>query len=301
MMRSLLLFYFTSMLFCSARSQGLSELKRVGARKKHTAENGWIRNSLFVLNVNQSSQSEWSSGGENFMIGISGILNNSVHHRKGKFTFDHYFDLELGVVDAASFKSFRKTADRCDITFEAEHSIGKKHHFNYGMLANLNTQFFAGLNYGRADHPKISSFLSPGKFLFSVGIDYVASKDNRYFSLFMTPVTFRWITKLDNDFYKVKKYGVDSFKKVYSEVGAYISLNYNNRISKTFSIISRLDLFSNYKRKAANVDLLVNNVLSYTFSKYLAGTFLLDILYDDDVKKRTQVQEVIGLGLKLKL
>lgn len=282
--------------------QGIFIPKRVGAKKIASLDsNGWKRSGLFVLNVNQSAQSDWGSGGESFQIGINALLNKAIHHRKGKYTFDTYFDFELGLVEASSFKKFRKTTDRLDLTFEIEHTIGKKNHFNYGALFNLNTQVFGGHNYATEDSPKISSFLSPGKILLSLGIDYKDTKPNSYFSLFISPATIRWITKIDRDFYKSYKFGVDSLNKVYTEIGAYLSVHFNAKISKTANLICRFDLFSNYKRKPQNVDVLMNNVLTFSIAKNFVGTFLLDILYDHDIKRRTQVQEVSGLGLRLKL
>ena len=302
-MKFLLLSLFTTLLI-TTRAQVLTDLKRVGAKKiKSLDSNGWRRTGVFVLNVNQSAQSDWNSGGENFMIGINGILNKSVHHKNGKYTFDSYMDLELGVVEASSFKKFRKTTDRFDMTFEIEHSIGKKTngHYNYGLLGNVNTQVFGGHNYIIEGHPIISSFLSPGKFLLSMGIDYKNTNPQHYFSFFISPATIRWVTKIDKQFYNSYKFGVDSFQKVYTEIGAYLSLNYNARISKTTNYIGRLDLFSNYKRKPGNVDLLMNNLFTFNINKLFAGTILVDILYDDDVKRRTQIQEVTGIGLRLKL
>jgi hypothetical protein len=193
-MKTLLLSFFTFLITGSLFSQVVvSELKRVGARKStlHRDSTGWKRTGMFILNVNQSAQSDWGAGGESFMIGINAILNKAIHNRSGKYTFDSYFDLELGVVEAASFNEFRKTSDRIDITFEAEHSIGNKGHFNYGILGNLNTQLFAGLNYSKAGYPKTSSFFSPGKILLSVGIDYKDVNTFHYFSIFATPITFR--------------------------------------------------------------------------------------------------------------
>ena len=295
-----------TLLYCTlcagSQAQVVSELKRVGARKTAGLDsNGWKETGLLVGNINQSAQENWGTGGENFQLGINTLLNKAVHHRKGKYSFDGYFDLELGLVEASSFKRFRKTNDRCDLTMELEHRIGKKEKFNYGLLVNFNTQVFSGHSYATDDHPKISNFLSPGKILLSFGIDYKHKKGNHYFSAFVTPATLRWVTKTDRDFYLQKKFGVDSGHKVYTEVGAYVSLHYNSKLNKTTSIISRLDLFSNYKRNPQNVDVLGNNVLTFAITRYLAGTFLFDLVYDDDFKRRTQVQEITGLGLRLKL
>jgi hypothetical protein len=63
----------------------------------------------------------------------------------------------------------------------------------------------------------------------------------------------------------------------------------------------RLDLFSNYERKPQNVDLLMNNLLSLKFSKAFATNISLDLIYDDDVIKRLQLKEILGVGLTLKI
>lgn len=291
-----------SFLFFTMEAQVITGIKRPGPDKiKNLDSNGWKRTGLLVLNVNQSAQSDWSSGGENFQIGVNLILNKAVHNKKGKYSLDTYIDVELGLVNASSFHQFRKITDRCDFTIEVEHSIGKKNHFNYGLLGNINTQLFNGFNYGVAGQPKLSSFLSPGKILLSPGIDYKNTKDDRYFSLFISPSTIRWITKRDRDFYRDYKFGVDSFKKGYTEIGAYLSIHYTNRFSNTTTLISRLDLFSNYKRKPGNVDVMMNNILTLRIAKNFVGTLLFDLLYDHDVKKRIQIQEITGLGFRLNL
>ena len=178
--------------------------------------------------------------------------------------------------------------------------MGSRYHRNY-VLTNINTQLFMGNNYTKEDHPKISNFFSPGKILLALGIDYKNTRDKQFFGMFITPATIRWVTKLDKDFYNKNLFGVDSFHRVYTEVGAYLSIHYNNKISKTATLISRLDLFSNYRRNPQNVDVLFTNVLTFNISKSFVGSFLLDIVYDQNVKSRTQIQEITGLGLRLKL
>ncbi len=301
-MKKLLLFLLCLAGVADSFSQGAAaEIKRIGALKKKSLDsNGWAHDGVFTLNANQAALSDWSSGGENFLIGVNTIFNQSLHHRYGKYTWDNYIDIELGIVEAASFKKFRKTNDRCDITMELEHEL-TKNHLNYGILFNLNTQLFGGHNYYLDTHPKTSGILSPGKILLCAGLDYKLIGKSDYFSVFFAPITFRWVTKLEKDFYSKKLFGVDSAHKVYTEVGAYLSFHYNRVFSKTVKYIGRLDLITNYKRNPQNVDVLWNNLFTFAISKNFAGTFLLDILYDDDVKRRTQIQEITGIGLKFSL
>ena len=261
---------------------------------------GWKKIGFFIFNVNQAALSDWSSGGERFLIGINGILNYTLHHQKGKYSKDTYIDVELGAVEASSFKKFRKTTDRIDVTMEMDHSTSNKNIF-YGLLINLNTQLLGGHNYALTEHDKISSFLTPGKILLAPGIDFKFHNSSSYFSFFISPSTFRWVTKIDNDFYHQLNFGVDSAHKINTEFGAYITSHYNFRISNTARFIGRFDLFSNYLRKPENIDVLMNNLLTINISNAFAANILLDIIYDEDTKSRTQIQEIFGLGLKIKL
>jgi hypothetical protein len=300
-MRKFLLLILSSFFILSAAAQGIYTIQKNNSRKiKGLDSAGWDHTGFLIFNVNQAALSNWSSGGERFLIGINGVFNYSSHHRKGKFTKDSYVDIELGVVEAASFKKFRKTTDRCDITMEMEHSIDSSK-FNYGLLFNFNSQIFGGHNYAVTGHNKISSFLTPGKILFAPGIDFKYQKPKHYFSLFFSPSTFRFITKLDDEFHSQLKFGVDSSDRINTEIGAYLSSHYNLKISKTANYIGRVDLFSNYKRKPGNVDVLMNNLLTVNISKVFAANILVDIIYDDDFKGRPQIQEIFGMGLKLNL
>lgn len=295
----LLLSFYTTSVCCQV---SLTEIKKLGNKKKIELDsNGWKKRGIYSLNINQSSQTGQGAGSDNFLLGINSLLNKAVHHKKGKYTFDGYLDFELGLVYTSSYKKFRKTIDRFDLTVDLEHSIGKNTHFTYGILGNVNTQLFSTHNFLSDYHEKISNFLSPGRALLSLGVDYKNETPDSYFSFFATPATIRWITKLDRDFYTNKKFGVDSFQRVYTEIGAFISIHYTKYFSKKASITSRLDLFSNYKRNPQNVDLIFNNLFSLNISKNFGLTFILDLFYDDDITKNLRVQQVSGLGLKLKL
>ena len=277
------------------------DIQKLSSRKMKSLDSaGWEKTGFFIFNVNQAALSDWSSGGERFLIGINGIVNYALHHQKGKYSKDSYIDIELGAVEASSFRKFRKTTDRFDVTLELDHSTSNKNLY-YGLLFNLNTQLLGGHNYLVAGHNKISSFLSPGKILLAPGFDVKVKKPESYFSFFVSPSTARWVTKIDDDFYNQYKFGVDSAQRVNTEFGAYITTHYNVKISKTTRYIGRLDLFSNYLRKPENVDVLMNNLFTINISNVFAVNILLDIIYDDDIKRRTQVQEIFGLGLKLKL
>jgi hypothetical protein len=88
---------------------------------------------------------------------------------------------------------------------------------------------------------------------------------------------------------------------VNTEFGAFISVKFNASFTKWVAYRSRIDLFSNYKTNPENIDVLMNNLLTMRFTKIFATNFSLDLIYDDDVKKRLQIKEVLGIGLTVKI
>lgn len=257
--------------------------------------NGWKLSGTFILNVNQGTLSNWVAGGEQNVLGVNSIINYGINFRHGKNTWDNFFDLALGFQNATSFGKFRKIDDRIDITTKYGHQID--HHWYAGLLANFNTQSLAGYDYSIEPNRKISNFLTPGKIILSPGLDY---KTKNRFSLFISPVTIRWILKNDDDFFDIAKFGVDSARRKNMELGSFVTAKFSASLSKWASYRTRIDLFSNYKRNPENVDVLMNNLLTMKFNKTLATNISLDLIYDDDVKKRLQVKEILGVGLTVK-
>lgn len=300
-MTKFLVYLLFSLFTAHAHAQRpIHDVKKLSHRKMKTLDSsGWEKTGFLLLNINQAANNEWSGGGENFLIGINGLINYAIHHQMGKYSLDTYVDIELGAVEASSFHHFRKTSDHCDLTIEFEHILGKK--TNYGLLFNFNSQLFTGRNYASPEFEKITSFLSPGKFILAPGIDIKFKSESSYLSFFISPSTLKWVTKLDNHFYNQAKFGVDSASKITTEFGAYFSAHCNVRISKNSSYITRLDFFSNYLNKPGNMDILMNNLLSINISRVFSANIIVDVIYDEDVRSRTQVQEIFGLGLKLNL
>ena len=261
---------------------------------KSNEKDGWTRSGTLVLNLNQGSLHNWAAGGEQNTLGINGLFNYGINYRKGRNSWNNYFDLALGFLNATSFNRFRKIDDRIDITSKYGYQLSKKWYL--ATLANFNSQGMAGYDY--PTNTKISNFLTPGKILLSVGFDF---RPNNDFSLFVSPITTRWILKQDADFFALDKFGVAAFQKSYNEVGAYTSAKYIKNINSWAVYTGRVDLFSNYKRKPGNVDLLFNNLLAMKFNKWLGTTISLDMIYDDDVIKALQEKEILGVGLTVKL
>ena len=263
---------------------------------KSLDSNGWKLNGTFIFNINQGTLSNWVAGGEQSVLGINTILNYAINFKRGKNTWDNYLDLAMGFQNATSFGKFRKIDDRIDVTSKYGYLVN--HNWYAGILANFNSQTLVGYDYSAEPNKKISSFLTPGKIVLSPGMDF---KTKKRFSMFLSPVTVRWVIKEDHEFYRVSKFGVDSARKVNTETGAFVTAKYKAQFTKWATYTGRVDLFSNYKREPENVDVLMNNLLTMRFTKVFATNLTLDLIYDDDVKKRLQIKEILGVGFTVKL
>ena len=294
----------TALIFCIAffsysysQDRTVKELLIASTRPIQSLDsNGWKLNGTFILNMNQGALSNWASGGEESVMGVNSIFNYAVHFRCNKHTWDNYAALALGFQNATSFGKFRKIDDRIDVTSKYGYRIN--HHWYLGLLTNFNSQALAGYDYSGKAEQKASGFLTPGKIILSPGLDY---KTATRFSLFISPVTVRWNLKRDPDLFHLAKFGVDSAQKVYTEFGAFVTAKFSASFTKWATYHSRIDLFSNYKTNPENIDVLMNNLLTMRFTKIFATNLSFDLIYDDDVKKRLQIKEVLGIGLTMKI
>jgi len=298
-MRKLILYFIITSLFIQVKAQD-GTVKQIQAESskavKSIDSNGWKKSGTFILNLSQGALSNWAAGGENSTLGINGIFNYSINLRSGKNTWDNNFDMALGYQNASSFSQYRKIDDRIDITSKYGHQLTQ--HWYASLLFNFNSQFLQGYDYSTTPYTKISNFLTPGKIILAPGMNY---KTANRFSFFISPIALRWVLKIDEDFLNVAKFGVDSAKKSNKEFGAYVTVTYKADISKWATYTGRVDLYSNYLRNPENVDFLMNNLLTMKFNKIFAANLSLDLIYDDDVIKRLQVKEILGIGITMKL
>lgn len=268
-----------------------------------TTAKKWKKGGLYGINISQGSLNNWAAGGDDFSLSVNSVLSLFAFYKNGKHSWDNTLDFNLGYVKTTSLGS-RKNDDRFDILSKYGYEIAPK--LNIAGLANFRTQFFDGFTYdGDNNKTFASTFLSPGYLLTSVGLDY---KPVEGLSIFVSPITSRWIFVMDDTLSAKGLYGVDSSKHSINEIGAFASISYIKDINKILSYKGRLDLFSNYKKNPQNVDLIMSNVLNIKLSKILSATYSLDMIYDDDVrlfgKNKTsaglQVKSLIGIGLLLK-
>jgi hypothetical protein len=199
----------------------------------------------------------------------------------------------------------RKNDDRID--FLSKGGYGLTSNLDLAGIFNFRSQFTKGYNYN-SDGSKtlLSNFLAPAYVLLGLGVNY---KPVTGLSIFVSPLTSRWIIVNDDTLSAKGAYGVTPGKKVKNEIGAYASITYLKDLSKTITYNGRLDLFSNYEHNPQNVAIMMNNMFTAKLSKILSASLGLNLIYDDDVKlfgpnhdsPGLQTQSLIAVGLSVKL
>lgn len=265
----------------------------------------WKRGGLVSANVAQGSLSNWAAGGDNFAMSINTYVNYYLLNRGKRYNWDNSVDFNFGFVQATSLGS-RKNDDRLDLLSKYGYNIDTLNKWYLSALFNFRTQFFDGYNYSGGTANFSSSFLSPAYIITSIGMDY---KPSPKFSMFLSPITSRWVIVTNKVLSNQGAYGVPVGGHIINELGAFASFNYRNDIAKNVTYRGRMDLFSNYRNNPQNIDLYLTNIFSFKINKYLSATYNLDLIYDDEIRifgkdknsPRLQVKSLLGIGFLMQL
>lgn len=262
----------------------------------------WKKGGFFSLNLAQGSLDNWAAGGDKFSLSLNTIFSAYAFYKKDRHSWDNTLDINFGYLKTSTLGS-RKNDDRFDLLSKYGYALTNK--WNVSGLFNFRTQMANGYTYSDNTKTFSSAFLSPAYVILSAGLDFKPTKN---FSLFISPLTARWIIVKDDSLSAKGLYGVAPGKKSKSEFGAFASAEYLKEFNKTVSYKGRLDLFSNYKHNPGKIDVYMTNLWSVKLSKVLSATWNLDLIYDDDVRlfgsdgksPAWQIKSLIGAGLLVK-
>jgi hypothetical protein len=290
--------------YAHAQDQTVQQLKSDASKtiKKDpndTVSKVWKTGGLFTLNIAQGSLSNWVGGGDKFSLSAVAYLNLYAYYKKDKNAWDNSLDLGYGIVNTTSLGR-RKSDDRIDLLSKYGYQVSKKWYAS--ALFNLRTQFANGYSYSKDNlgndvKTLTSASFAPAYVLLSLGMNY---KPVDYFSVFISPLTQRWTIVSNSQLSALGAYGVKPGEKSRSEIGAFLTANFNKEVAKNIIYTSRLDLFSNYKSEPQNVDLYFTNILAMKVNKIISANINVDLVYDDNAIARLQVRQLLGVGLSAK-
>jgi len=286
-----------------AQDQTVKDIQKTANRelKDDTSHHqGWRLGGFVNINLAQGGTRNWAAGGEKFSLSANGLLSLFAILKSGKSTWYNTLDLQYSLVNTTS-QGVRKNDDRLEYYSKYTYSISKDRKWSAAAVGNFRTQFTKGYDYTKTPYKLISDFMAPAYVTISPGIDY---KPVSYFSVFLSPIAARWVVVANHPFELAPNYGVDPYRKVKFELGAYLSANFNKELFKNVVLKSRLDLYSNYLKNPQNIDVYWTNILAMKVNKWLTVTYSLDVIYDDDVRifgpdqdaARTQFKSLLGVG-----
>jgi hypothetical protein len=305
-MRKILIAFILISLQAGAQDKTVQNLKSESSREikkdADTATQYWKKGGIYNINLSQSSLNNWAAGGDEFSLSVNSALSLFAFLKKEKHSWDNTLDFNLGLLKSSSLGS-RKNDDRIDLLSKYGRAVSPK--WNAATLFNFRSQLFKGYNYEDEKKTITSDFLSPAYLLLGLGMDY---KPNAEFSLFLSPLTARWVIVKDDTLSAKGLYGVEPGKHSKSEFGAFVSANYMKNLTTNLTYKGRLDLFSNYKNNPQNIDVFMSNAFSVKLWKLVAATWNVDLIYDDDVKlfgpdnngAALQIKSLVGVGLLVK-
>ena len=277
-----------------------SETSREIKKTVDTTKWNWKQGGLISFNASQGSLSNWAAGGDDFSLSISSYFNYFFYYKNGRHSWDNNIDFNLGYIQTTSLGS-RKNDDRLDFLSKYGYKLDSNGKWFLSGLFDFRTQMFDGYTYPNGQPVFSSTLLSPAYLILSMGFDY---KQSDKFSIFMSPITSRTVIVANNYLSNQGEYGVDSGKHFLHQLGAFVTMNYNNTFSKNVTYKARMDLFSNYMNNPQNINFFMTNQLALKVSKYLSVTYSLDMIYDDNIRlfgphgtsPGLQVKSLIGIG-----
>ena len=263
-------------------------------------------NALFL--VNQSSFSNWTSGGQSSISGTLKIDYNFNYSDNG-WDWDTKVISNFGVNKISGSDFLKKTDDRIEINSV----LGKKFNndiigrWSYSSFFNFQTQFAKGYRFGsdangNPNRTEKSRFFSPATIQLGVGMYWKKNKDLWVNLAPMTGklilVNKRFTENLNENqtYFGVKKGGNSRF-----ELGASVRSYYKSEIFENVTMENRLSLYSDYLDRPQNIDFDCTFNFIMKVNQYVSTNLIFQFVYDDNEIRRVQVREVLGVGLNIDL
>jgi hypothetical protein len=273
--------------------------------KPDSLRQGWTVGGLLGLTFGQASSSNWAAGAQDFTMSLNTSDNLWAFYKRGKNSWDNTLTINYGFTSTSDL-GLQKSSDMFDLLSRYGHQIDSSKWYLSAMF-DFRSQFTNGYNYyrnvqGKDSNQLISQFMAPAYILLSPGVEY---KPKDWFSLFLSPVSGRWIVSTNKML--APSFGIDSGKSVLFQFGAFASATFNKSIAKNVVYTARLDLYTNYLKNFGDIDVYSTNQIAMKINKVLTATYSLNLIYDDNARRSdgtlwgTQFQSILGIGLAVKV
>lgn len=266
----------------------LFSISAFSQKKKETAPKPkWKINGRFAFIFNQSSFSNWASGGENTIAGNINI-NYDFNYKKNNINWDARIITSYGL-SHLSEKGWRKTDDR----FEFNSLLGLKTstYWFFSFITNFRTQYTEGFNYKVEPKVLVSEFFSPAYLTFGPGMLWKKSDD---LNLNVAPATARYT--FVNDFFS-GKFGVEEGRNIAFSLGFNLSGYYKFSLMENIEMENIITLYTDYLANVGNIDLDYQTNIRFKVNKHIKMQMTFHTIIDDNASSRIQFRQLFGLGV----
>jgi hypothetical protein len=267
----------------------------------------WETKGMISVNFSQVSFSNWAAGGVN-SVALNSFLNFQAIYKKDNISWENNLDLAYGILNQENQKSI-KSDDKIDFSSKFGRKASEK--WYYTGLLGFRTQFAPGYA-NPSDTDIISTFMAPAYLVLSVGMDY---QPNNKITIFISPVTGKTTFVMDEFLSSLGAYGVEPGKKFKSEFGGFFKAAYKNDIFENVTLMTKIDLFSNYMDKPQNIDINWDTQIMMKINKFISANIFTQLIYDDNILfdvdnnddgvvdkqiPKVQFKQLLGIGFSYK-
>ena len=258
-----------------------------GQEKKKDSIPKWKIHGRFAFIFNQSSFSNWSSGGENTIAGDINI-NYDFNYKKENINWDSRLLTGYGL-SHVNEKGYRKTNDRFEINSLL--GIKSKNYWFFSHFVNFKTQYTRGYNYKVTPVLPVSDFLSPAYLSFGSGMLWKKS-DN--LSVNIAPATAR--LTFVNDFFS-GSFGVEEGKNTAFSLGFNLAGYFKFSLMDNVEMENILTVYSDYLSTVGNLDIDYQTNIRFIVNKYIKMQMTFHTIIDDNASSKIQFRQLFGLGV----
>lgn len=273
----------------------------VNANTKQKSDSTWKLGGDYALVISQVSLSNWSSGGES-SLASNARFNVFANFKNDKSIWDNKLELSYGLQ-----KHGEQGIKKIDDKFYFSTTYGRKavKNWYYTIAFSMKTQFANGFKYPNKSQI-ISRFLAPAYLVLSVGIEY---KPNEYFSLNISPLSSKTTIVTMKELSDLGAFGVEPGQMTRAEFVGSLKLNYKKEVMKNIELKTKIEVLSNYKYSAGNLDIDWEVFIKMKVNSHITTTLSTHLIYDDDINitdkngligPRTQFKEIFGIGISSK-
>jgi hypothetical protein len=257
------------------------------SQKKTDSIPKWKMHGRFAFIFNQSTFSNWASGGENTVAGNIN-LNYDINFKKNNLNWDTRIITSYGLSHISN-KGYRKTDDR----FELNTLLGVKtgNYWYLSFIGNFRTQYTEGFDYKPIPKILVSEFLSPAYLTYGPGMLWKKSNDLNFN---IAPATARYT--FVSDFFS-GKFGVEKGKNTAFSLGFNFSSYYKFGIMENIEMENILTLYTDYLAQVGNIDVDYQTNIRFIVNKHVKMHMTFHTIMDDDSSSRIQFRQLFGLGV----